>query len=68
MQAVQASLFLLYVIGIVAAAILTVLLIWVPFKLYAIAGELKFQSEAMRTQTRLLASLANQSAPADSLQ
>jgi uncharacterized membrane protein YozB (DUF420 family) len=53
---------LLYCILLALGALLALALILAPLTLYAIHRELKWQSEEMRTQTRLLASLAN-SAP-----
>jgi len=49
----------LYVVLWVMGFLLAVALILAPLKLYGIHKELRWQSEEMRTQTRLLAEMAN---------
>jgi hypothetical protein len=56
---------LIYVAALAVAAILVGLLFWAPMKLYDIHRELKRQREEMRTQTRLLAAIANAMNPVD---
>ncbi len=51
-----------YVVLIVISALLAIALILAPLKLYAIHRELRWQNEELRTQTRLLAELANKDA------
>lgn len=48
-----------YIAIIVLGFLFALALILAPLKLYAIHRELQWQSEELRTQTRLLASLAN---------
>jgi hypothetical protein len=55
---------LAYVLLVAAGALLALALVLAPLKLYAIHRALVWQAEEMRTQTRLLAEMANR-APDD---
>jgi len=57
---------ILYILGLITAAVFLVLLFWAPIKLYAIHRELVEIKERSRRQTRLLASIANVSLEEDS--
>ena len=49
----------LYTAVLVLGFLFAVALVLAPLKLYAIHREMRWQSEEMRTQTRLLAEIAN---------